>query len=70
MLYMLKAANKYNFNIDDTLQQFKQDLEKSVTDLVQVRYSRKLVLDRQANLLLELAKYCLTEVNITADWNF
>ncbi|MEK3838083.1 MULTISPECIES: helix-turn-helix domain-containing protein [unclassified Paenibacillus] len=59
LLYMLKAANKYNFNINAILQQFKQDLEKSVIDLVQVRYSRKLVLDRQANLLLELAKYLL-----------
>lgn len=35
LLYILKAANKYNLNVDDTLQQFKQEIEESVNDLVQ-----------------------------------
>lgn len=61
LLYILKAANKYNLNVDDTLQQFNQEIEESVNDLVQGRYSRKLVLDRQANLLLELANYFLVK---------
>lgn len=38
LLYILKAANKYNLNVDDTLQQFKQEIEESVNDLVQGRY--------------------------------
>lgn len=61
LLYILKAANKYNLNVDDTLQHFKQEIEESVNGLVQGRYSRKLVLDRQANLLLELANYFLVK---------
>ncbi|MNY43533.1 hypothetical protein D3C86_1785010 [compost metagenome] len=59
LLYILKAANKYNFDVDDVLQQFKQDIEETINVLTEGRYSRKLAMDRHANLLVELAQYLL-----------
>ncbi|MNO12136.1 hypothetical protein D3C76_17400 [compost metagenome] len=59
LLYILKAANKYNFDVDDVLQQFKHDIEETINVLTEGRYSRKLAMDRHANLLVELAQYLL-----------
>ncbi|MBW4085773.1 helix-turn-helix transcriptional regulator [Paenibacillus sp. S150] len=61
LLYILKAANKYDLNVDEILQRFKQDIEETINVWAEGRYSRKLAMDRQANLLLELAQYLLNQ---------
>ncbi|QQZ61831.1 hypothetical protein JI735_03585 [Paenibacillus sonchi] len=59
LLNMMKAANKYNFNVDETLKYFEHEIEESVHELAEGRYNRKLAMDRQANLMFELAQYLL-----------
>ncbi|MCE3203088.1 hypothetical protein [Paenibacillus sonchi] len=58
---MMKAANKYRFNMDETLRHFKQEIEKCENNLADGRYNRKLAMDRQANLMYELAYYYLVK---------
>ncbi|WP_020433429.1 helix-turn-helix transcriptional regulator, partial [Paenibacillus riograndensis] len=70
LLYILKAANKYQFNVDDILYRFRQDIETNFNELTQGRYSRKLALDRQANLTFELAHYFLYKKNYSNGFRF
>ncbi|WNS43196.1 transcriptional regulator [Paenibacillus sp. MMS20-IR301] len=59
LLFILKTANKYNHNIDQTLEHYKLELEEILNELVKGRYSRNLAMDRQATLMYELAFYYL-----------
>ncbi|WP_060819548.1 helix-turn-helix domain-containing protein [Paenibacillus riograndensis] len=59
LLNMVKAANKYRFDMDETLQHFKQEIEECENNLAEGRYNRKITMDRQANLMFELAQYLL-----------
>ncbi|WP_151737032.1 helix-turn-helix domain-containing protein ['Paenibacillus yunnanensis' Narsing Rao et al. 2020] len=57
LLYIMKAANKYKKNVDGVLEHFQTDIEEIRKDVVLKRYSRRLVLDRQASLMYELGQY-------------
>ncbi len=70
LLYILKAANKYQFNVDDILYRFSQDIETNFNELIQGRYSRKLALDRQANLMFEIALYLLYKKDYSNGFRF
>ncbi|AIQ60789.1 transcriptional regulator [Paenibacillus borealis] len=63
LLYILRAANKNQLNIDRTLDFYKQEIEEILVELVKSRYSRNLTMDRQANLTYELAYYYLFKDN-------
>ncbi|WP_339220173.1 helix-turn-helix domain-containing protein [Paenibacillus sp. FSL H8-0332] len=61
LLHILRAANKNQLNIDRTLELYQQEIEEILNDLVKGSYSRNLAMDRQANLIYELAYYYLNK---------
>jgi hypothetical protein len=70
LLYILRTANKYNHNIDKTLRHFNSEIEEILNELVKGRYSRNLALDRQANLMYELAYYYLYKSEYCKGFDF
>lgn len=70
LLYILKAANKYHLNVDEILNKLKEGLETSSYAQMNASYSRKLVLDRQANLMFELAQYYLNKEEFSNGFSF
>ncbi|WP_151737033.1 helix-turn-helix domain-containing protein ['Paenibacillus yunnanensis' Narsing Rao et al. 2020] len=69
LLYIMKAANKYHINVDMTLRLFQQEIEESIQNPLEGRYNREMALDRQANLMLELAKYFLFNKDYNRGFN-
>ncbi|QUL54125.1 helix-turn-helix transcriptional regulator [Paenibacillus tritici] len=65
LLYILRAANKNQLNIDRTLEFYQQEVEEILIELIKSRYSRNLAMDRQANLIYELAYYYLYKEEYT-----
>lgn len=70
LLYILKAANKYRLNVDEILQHFKVRIDDSFNKPNNGGYSRKLALDRQANLMFELAHYFLNKGEFSNGFRF
>ncbi len=66
----MKAANKYQINVDEILYNFKEEMETSSFTLMNTNYSRKLALDRQANLMFELARYYLNKEEFSTGFRF
>ncbi|AWB47076.1 transcriptional regulator [Paenibacillus sp. CAA11] len=61
LLYILRAANKHQFNVDKVLQKLEVPSEYGMDTSIKSGYSRKLFMDRQAHLMYELAYYHLSK---------
>ncbi|MNW31591.1 hypothetical protein D3C74_85150 [compost metagenome] len=54
---IIKAANRYNFNVDDILEQFKAEIQSFLKEQIQLGvYTQQIITERFTHLSNELAK--------------
>lgn len=63
LLNILQAANKFEYNIDQTLKGFEDDIQKILKTQSSDIYNKQIVSERISRLLYELSRYLLRNEN-------